>query len=220
MKEKPILFSTPMVQAILEGRKTQTRRIVKFGSKHIQNPEFGFTTFSPDGSISVRGYHMPGGEYGESFIKMPCQVGDILWVRESFAVDHECIQGSHGYSEGEPTLWPPFFRAKNGLRKCVDFKADRPGSHHKWKPSIHMPKTACRIWLKVTDVRVEKLQNISDEDSEKEGVTPMVGTSYLYRRAFFELWMDINGVKSYRKNPCVWVISFEVLSTNGKPVIS
>lgn len=197
MKEKPILFSTPMVQAILQGRKTQTRRIVKFGSKHIQNPEFGFTTFSPDGSISVRGYHMPSREYGESFIKMPCQEGDILWVRESFSpIDY-------------------------GSKIRYAFKADDSLIHDqfKWKPSIHMPKTACRIWLKITEVRVEKLQNISDEDSEKEGVTPLQGTSYPHRRAFFELWMDINGVKSYRENPCVWVITFQVLSTTGKPDI-
>ena len=95
MKERPILFSTPMVQAILTGTKTQTRRLVKFGNKTIQNPEFGFTSFSPDGSISVRGYHMPSGEYGESFIKMPWQVGDLLWVREGFYRD----QNEHPWAE-------------------------------------------------------------------------------------------------------------------------
>ena len=131
-----------MVQAILNGRKTCTRRVVK--GYIPKEAEFGYTAFTPKGCISCRGTFADG--YGEKFFKLPCEPSDILYVRETF------IQAA------AHTFW---------------YKADDKSWMSKdllWKPSIHMPKETARIWLKVTDVRVERLQEMKDEDCEKEGL--------------------------------------------------
>src|SRR5690606_25877782 len=144
-------------------------------------PEFGFTSFSPDRSISVRGYHLPSGEYGESFIKMPFQVGDLLWVRETFHRD----ENNEPWST-EESLHDTFtYKADNFhldvLKPDVEAEEDYDMSYGgwydseypedpKWKPSIFLPKKAARIWLKVIDVRVERLNEISEQDALAEGV--------------------------------------------------
>ena len=130
-----------MVRAILDGRKTCTRRIVKDGIP--DDAMWGYTAFTPKGYISCRGIYVDG--YGEGFYKLPYQPGDILYVRETF------IQAA------AHTFW---------------YKADdnswMPEGLH-WKPSIHMPKKAARIWLKVTNVRAERLQEITETQTEEEG---------------------------------------------------
>ena len=141
MAIKPILFNTEMVRAILDGRKTCTRRIVKDGIP--DGAMWRYKAFTPKGYITCRGVYADG--YGEGFYKLPYEPGDILYVRETF------IQAA------AHTFW---------------YKADGKSWMSKdllWKPSIHMPKEAARIWLKVTDVRVERLKDITEAQAEKEG---------------------------------------------------
>ena len=137
----PILFNTDMVRAILDGRKTVTRRLVKFLPG--ENPQW--TGYVKDGTMLYNGRNKP------CIRKAPYQPGDILYVRETWCDDrqftHDSTPGRYFYKASE-----------NG-----DFK---------WKPSIHMPKEAARIWLKVTDVRVERLQEMKPVDVIKEGAYP------------------------------------------------
>lgn len=202
---KPILFNTEMVRAILEGRKSCTRRIAK---GFIPDDEvWGYTAFTPKGYISCRGTFADG--YGEKFFKLPCEPGDILYVRETWCDDrqftHDSTPGRYFYKASE-----------NG-----DFK---------WKPSIHMPKEAARIWLKVTNVRVERLQDITPKDAKNEGVGNLfyedigysekdygteVDPEYgIAKEQFAWLW-DSTIKKSdlaqygWDANPYVWVIEFE-----------
>ena len=170
MAIKPILFNTEMVRAILDGRKDATRRIVK--GFIPDDAVWGYTAFTPKGYISCRGTFADG--YGEKFFKLPCEPGDILYVRETFAwcpcwdcgLDIEPGRCSNAtakiYKEGEYGCY--MYRAS-----CED---NEYPSADTWHPSIHMPKEAARIWLKVTDVRVERLQEMKPVDVIKEGAYP------------------------------------------------
>lgn len=189
MAIKPILFNTEMVRAILDGRKDATRRIVKgFIS---DDAVWGYTAFTPKGYISCRGTFADG--YGEKFFKLPCEPGDILYVRETWK------------------------KAPNGYYYYEDWQRNDIADVTKWKPSIHMPKEAARIWLKVTDVRVERLQEITSEQICREGVEveyPHVLNGEEKRYAFSRLW-DSTIKKSdldrygWNASPWVWVIEFE-----------
>ncbi len=138
----PILFNTEMVRAILEGRKGATRRSVK--GYIPDDAVWGYTAFTPKGYISCRGTFADG--YGEKFFKLPCEPGNILYVRETWK------------------------KAPNGYYYYEDWQRNDIADITKWKPSIHMPKEAARIWLKVTNVRVERLQEITPQQAENEGV--------------------------------------------------
>ncbi len=156
MSVKPILFNTEMVRAILDGRKSCTRRIIKgFIPKDSQ---FGYTAFTPPGSISCRGVFENEG-YGEKFFKLPYQIGDILYVRETW----------HKYTkrvgEGESCHLAEFYGYKASIANSED--ANEP-----WRSSIHMPKEAARIFLRVTNVRVERLQEMKPVNVIKEGAYP------------------------------------------------
>lgn len=203
MKEHPILFSTPMVQAILEGRKTQTRRIINC-KKKIENPKFGFTAFTPKGSVSVRGKH-ESGEYGESFIKCPFgQVGDVLWVRETSIVNKNACRR--------------FFVA-DGYHRSKSEETGKYFPHEKMVPSIFMPRMAARIFLKITKIRVERLQDISEADAKAEGAPCLVTDDNCesfwesldgsFIGGFYKVWEKINGAASWDTNPFVWVIEFK-----------
>jgi hypothetical protein len=226
MKYIPVLFSTPMVQAILDNRKTQTRRVVKM-TKDIENPEFGYTAFTQIGSISVRGKHA-NGEYGESFIKCPYgKVGDILWVRETWA-NTTNVNSVSDFPYGVPHIVSESFDGK--VHSAYIYRASTPDwqwldddgwttekSH--WKPSIHMPKVACRLFLKIKSIRVERLQEISEQDAKAEGAEGLncqyIGAEHhgqgytSYTEGFKKIWQDINGRVSWLANPWVWVIEFE-----------
>lgn len=141
MAIKPILFNTEMVRAILDGRKGATRRIVK--GFIPDDAVWGYTAFTPKGYISCRGTFADG--YGEKIFKLPCETGDILYVRETWK------------------------KAPNGYYYYEDWQKDDIADVTKWKPSIYMPKEAARIWLKVTDVRVERLQEIDEDGVWDEG---------------------------------------------------
>lgn len=179
MTTKPILFSTEMVRAILEGRKTQTRRI-----KKSDKPKY--------------------------------QKGDVLWVRETWA-----------------KIYDPIYKQKIGyIYKCGHNK-NNDVYDFKWKPSIHMPKEACRLFLEVVDVRLERLQDITEEDAIGEGIEIVdtnLGKGYKFylerppinakvvvkkpKESFMSLWDSINGKKigfAWKDNPEVWVYDFKVI---------
>lgn len=199
MKHIPILFSTEMVQAILEGRKKMTRR-----TKGI--PDFkaeDYKCFDLGGGW----YFFERNKYSfdRMEVKAPYSIGDILWVRESFA--------------SSP------FDDNVFVYKADAFKHINTPNKHKYKPSIHMPKDACRIFLKVTDVRVERLHMITEQDAVYEGILYYgkgVGAKTQFKNyydtggwfqnpimSFESLWAKINGQSSWDANPWVWVISFE-----------
>ena len=180
MEIKPILFNTEMVRAILDGRKTCTRRLPRkqIEEKYLEYEEW-VCAVAPPGSTWLREK-----EFYEKY--PPYKPGDILYVRETF------IQVS------AHTFW---YKADGKSWMLKDLR---------WKPSIHMPKEAARIWLKVTDVRVERLQDMTDDDAEAEGCFDYSSTAL----GFFDVW-DSTIKKSDRDrygwdaNPWVWVIEFE-----------
>jgi hypothetical protein len=187
MNQHPILFSTPMVQAILEGRKTQTMRIVK--GINIGENSNDTVNYSMK---SAMGTNIEKERLGECFFGIGdyCpygKVGDVLWVRETF--------GTGGYFK---TGWN--YKASDELPK-----------YEKWKPSIHMPKSACRIWLQITNIRVERLHDISEADAVAEGInTSKISGDYNHTpvQEFQDLWNSINGKESWDSNPWLWVLEF------------
>lgn len=198
----PILFNTEMVRANLDGRKSCTRRLVK--GFVPDDAIWGYTAFTPKGYISCRGTFADG--YGEKFFKLPYQTGDILYVRETWSKGLERYIYRADYSDTEK-----FYR--NG--KEIEMK---------WKPSIHMPKGAARIWLNVTDVRVERLQEITEAGAEAEGAVNNIGMIHApdneydhihtAKEYFIEIWNST--IKKADRNrygwnasPWVWVIEFE-----------
>ena len=204
MAIKPILFNTEMVRAILDGRKDATRRIVK--GFIPDDAVWGYTDFTPKGYISCRGTFADG--YGEKFFKLPCDPGDILYVRESV------FQGVGRYLDvsGETVcvLTNYFEYYADGLHEKDHWKDKYENTWMHRRPSIHMPKEAARIWLKVTDVRVERLQDMTDDDAEAEGCFDYTSTAL----GFPDVW-DSTIKKSdldrygWDANPWVWVIEFE-----------
>lgn len=212
MAIKPILFNTEMVRAILDGRKTCTRRIVKDGIP--DDAMWGYTAFTPKGYITCRGVYADG--YGEGFYKLPYKPGDILYVRETWCkygkLDcfDQVIEGTVKYyyaADGaNPTPYNTFLVQRDGYDEYKDTPV--------WHPSIHMPKEAARIWLKVTDVRVERLQEITEVQAQEEGCNSGLLTGACTARGQFEdLWnttikksdLDRYG---WAANPYVFVIKF------------
>ena len=207
MAIKPILFSTEMVRAILNGRKTCTRRVVKTRRKDACG---FFVTKSPDGSFAGVYEHDEDGRMFENQLIPPYKPGDILYVRETWC------KGSWGNE-----------------KERYYYQADDNGFLCTWHPSIHMPKEAARIWLKVTDVRVERLQEITDEQAKREGIqydecptgftwkqetdmhncytTPIGAMQALWNSTIKKSDLDRYG---WAANPWVWVIQFERC---GKP---
>lgn len=208
MNFKPILFSTPMILAILEGRKTQTRRMVKLkmldpsrvGAIYPDGTGKGWVAWSPGKGVSAE---LTRQEYPDGGFPCPYgSVGDVLWVRESW----------NEYYAG-----PDYRYAYRADDAEFPFKG--------WKPSIHMAKAACRIFLEITDIRVERLKDISEEDARAEGVKPngeqeggewfhyMRGfddfPAYSASESFFSLWEKINGKESLDANPWTWAITFK-----------
>lgn len=225
MAIKPILFNTEMVRANLDGRKTCTRRIVK---GFIPNDAvWGYTAFTPKGCISCRGTFADG--YGEKFFKLPYQPCDILYVRETWEhFECCCCEGDeHGNCYREPQQ-----SVLNKSCGCYMYRAtDEIYGDARWHPSIHMPKESARIWLKVTDVRVERLKDMTDNDALKEGAegvrcdhaglgaygcTDCMNTGWLEPPLleFMGIWdstikkSDLDRYGWYA-NPWVWVIEFE-----------
>jgi hypothetical protein len=262
----PILFSAAMVQALLAGNKTQTRRAIKgkTGIEHISEE-----AESLGAVYDVYRCEDDGELYGPTWLVMDedknveCVIGqcpygkpgDVLWGRENWRVhswypdDGEIVVGFNTDDKETITCYDLNEGLFNRLweQSCDDLSkagyeidADENYSEYdvkklRLRPSIHMPKEAARIWLRVKDVRVEKVQDISEQDAKAEGMVPMwedehgnfhvadyrstafLGEDGEYKVGFKKVWCDINGKESWETNPWVWVVEFEVLSTNGKP---
>lgn len=201
-KFRPILFSTPMVQALLENRKKMTRR-TKGLEKVNENPDdWKFEAFgkNPDNEKDKRlcAYFTIKGTQTWYYQICPYNVGDVLWVRETWQ-----IRDSRNPNE-------IFYKASDNMT-CAP-----------WKPSIFMPKEACRIFLKLKRIRVERLRDIFHSDARAEGVDFVEGINgnlyYNYLTldhgcnelfSFMTLWQKINGENSWEFNPFVWVYEFE-----------
>lgn len=196
---KPILFNTDMVRAILEGRKTVTRRVIKPQPKSRLSYLFagygcGKWSYPSKDAVGIWGadYQLPDDltekEKGMLWAP-PCHTDDILYVRETW----QEYTGGYLYK-----AWP------EGIHQPVIFTG------MPWKPSIHMPKEAARLFLKVTNVRVERLQDITDEQEEKEGCndysSTALGFCYLWDSTIKKPDRDSYG---WDANPWVWVIEFE-----------
>ena len=166
MAIKPILFNTEMVRANLDGRKSCIRRLVK--GFVPDDAIWGYTAFTPKGYISCRGTFADG--YGEKFFKLPYQPGDIIYVRETWYKGLERYMYRADYSDTEK-----FYQGGKEIEM-------------KWHPSIRMPKEAARIWLKCTDVRVERLQEITEIGAKAEGIRGYTKDGNLYKYAVTDDW--------------------------------
>lgn len=231
--EKPILFSTEMVRAILEGRKTQTRRIIKWP----KTPDWHDWDYEPnrlegktrkDFWPHFRHVSADKDKYGA--VKCPYgSVEDQLWIREKWNYFNNVGDCGIGCEYG----------CKHG--KYVYAATGDWDNDTKWKPSIHMPKNACRLRLAVTDIRVERLDEISAEDAIAEGfakVTKDGGRTWKYGipekdgypgpagwvwqewevdpvKAYKKLWESINGEESWNGNPWVWVVEFSKVEVSN-----
>ena len=232
MSIKPILFNAEMVRAILNGRKTCTRRIVK--GYIPPDGEFGYTAFTPQNAISCRGtFETSYPRYGEKFFKLPYQKGDVLYVRETWGWCPCWDCGLDTTPDGCKN--PVIYDWKKKEHGCYMYRASCEDSKYSsadtWHPSIHMPKEAARIFLKVTDVRVERLQEITVDDCHREGIniaTSSVTDGETLKRnhnfsleKFETLWdstikkSDLN-VYGWDANPWVWVVEFERCEKPGK----
>ena len=245
MKERPILFNGAMVRAILEGRKTQTRRIVK-------------TRIPPDAPRSIGAHSLDaddGGGFGffddnGDVHRAPYQPGDLLWVRESCDLLKYCDSDDihypthNGVVSQSITRWIPADLVDDELIKQYPMviykgqqKPDLPNDlkYHP-TPSIHMPRWASRITLKVTSVRVERLNEITEDDAKAEGASwtdygknrygqQQRGWSHrgakhsdqcllTAKTSFWNLWESVYGEGSWSANPWVWVIEFEQLESS------
>lgn len=215
-KEKPILFNTDMVRAILDGRKTQTRRTIK---PKYKKDEGGFSvlTNKSTGERWVEKHDWDEGTFDNPrYVKPPYQVDDVLWVRETWA--HE----DAWYDDVPGLKWKNIHH--NGKCTWVDYKATETEDEiERWRPPIHMPRWAARIFLRVTNVRVERLQYIIEEDARAEGCIDF--HDKISDRKFDDviefdltaLWNSTIKKKDIDKygwdaNPWVWVIEFEVVT--------
>ncbi|WP_422507222.1 hypothetical protein [Stenotrophomonas sp. GZD-301] len=220
MRERPILFNGDMVRAILAGQKTQTRRAVKLP----RNKPLGWeaSTVGGYGARDSKGLLVPEHvcighiRTGEALVCPFGQPGERLWVREAHA-----IFPAHGQHRPDGERWGPWgglpTTVSDDRRQIAYYREgfDRcdPG---RWRPSIHMPRWACRLVLEITDVRVERLQAISEADALAEGIGELNGRyshnggSWECRTpggAFHELWTSTGG--DWDSNPWVWVIEFK-----------
>jgi hypothetical protein len=190
MIERPIIFSGESIRAILDGHKTQTRRVIK-----PQPPE-GYVFQSVGTHAAFANPERPKAHQNE-WVLVRSPYGGVaenrLWVRET---------------------WRPCYCQKCQRNEIpvheIEYRADGDDPHG-WKPSIHMPRWASRITLRITAVRVERLQDIKTEDIKAEGVNFAEGMTLLNQRRFEDTWNLINGKRGYTwdSNPWVWVIEFE-----------
>lgn len=214
MTDRPILFSAPMVRALLDGRKTQTRRVLKRHPLHKPEPH---TIGYSDGELICR---WKSGIWHD--VKSPIAIGDRLWVRENHYLtdDGESEYAVYAANAGDVDDHLENMQTTMTSHPSIDWSR-----HIKLRPSIHMPRWASRLTLVVTDVRVERLQDISAEDVIAEGVECetciAMNQSACHRRgcpasllAFRSLWTDINGPDAWDANPWVAAYTFTVHKCN------
>ncbi|WP_434033667.1 hypothetical protein [Cupriavidus sp. a3] len=213
-KERPILFSGSMVRAILDGRKTQTRRIVKLPHNNPLGVWEPTTMGGENGGRTAAGETVPlqGAIWhtrtGECLCSPYGQHGDRLWVRETWAQPVPLDPGPTVYRADYPACVPPGYERIPTADEIT------------WKPSIHMPRALCRLRLEVTGVRVERLNDCSEADAIAEGIEKTtngfwslygqagVDGTYSPRASYRALWDSINGAGAWEANPWVWVVEF------------
>ena len=232
MKERGMIFNGEMVRAILDGRKTQTRRIMKLQPKPSKSRpgDFWFSSKKLESMVHVSDLapgNSPIADY-HHFIQEHCcpfgAVGDRIWVRETFQgplFDYDLMDSY--CKDPTPFEKPEFCVYKADGVPAPEFYDADDELHCCWRPSIHMPRWASRILLEITDVRVERLNAISEEDATAEGVPPAgsllpdypgtfltpKGDFATAKVAFQRLWESIYGEESWKANSWVWVISFK-----------
>ncbi|MCW2463385.1 ASCH domain-containing protein [Elizabethkingia anophelis] len=240
-KFKPILFSTEMVQAILEGKKTMTRRILDTGIETM--PENTVVHITDNGAMA----HFQSKSFNPSNIcgvKGKFEIGDILYVRETLRIgawNKGYAACAFDYKASPKLIKTPFiefpvikhFDMLSKALSQLDSLGVRPHtwapgkSPLPWIPAIHMPKEAARIFLEVTDVRVERLRDISEEDAIAEGFGKIVNEKYIHPGwflnhlnnhhmfnaidSFASMWVKLNGKGAWKQNPWVWVYEFKVI---------
>lgn len=227
MKERGMIFNSEMVKAILDGRKTQTRRIVK------PQPELTKGSgFSWNGALYGAG--SDDRETNRNFAHIKCpfgKPGDRIWVRETWALlgneDGCCVDWNDNLCKGDEKTAARIYRASceqrpgdYGLWSIPDNAYWKPHTENEkfegaWRPSIHMPRWASRLLLEITDVRVERLRSMSQDDARAEGVIAASGPMEA-GLAFRELWESIYGEESWKANPWVWCISFKRIEGTDK----
>ena len=227
MKERPILFSAPMVRALLDGSKTQTRRVINPQPEWVYEPS-NYKMQVGGQLVSSRGrewLHWKGKRIAEkNDPRCPYgQPGDRLWVRETWQgpllTDGDEFEA---YRENPDDFKNPAhceYAADGGPKP--EFMTDEDELVCRWRPSIFMPRWASRITLEIVSVRVERLQDISEADAMAEGADCEIHTvdtsnmpkgcaivSESYREGYRQLWDSINGPGSWESNPWVWVVEF------------
>jgi hypothetical protein len=220
VRERPILFSGEMVRAILDGRKSMTRRLRWLEFVNESPNDWAFDGFM-DGDSSVAMFHTRDRQHA---IQLRCPYGgpgDVLWVRETWQLgtgDGENM-GINVQVKTEP--WCVEVQPEH--REAAVAMAKRIGCGGKWRPSIHMPRWACRLTLELTEVRVERVQDISEADAKAEccdGKCP-IGSIPAHKKSpcvyhFAQLWEAINGKGAWDRNDWCWVLGFKrVEATNA-----
>ncbi|ECE8260912.1 hypothetical protein EVI75_15625 [Salmonella enterica subsp. enterica serovar Hvittingfoss] len=201
MKERGMIFNAEMVSAILSGRKTQTRRPIKW-----KQTRFTEIAERDDGSLWPWAEDCERG--GDIWFACPYgEIGDRIWVRETFRVHSRATDvATLVYRASVRNSWT------EQTHRVPVAVCNKPATPEKWTPSIHMPRWASRILLEITDVRVERLRDLNEEDAKSEGITPSAGgvlPGWEYRINFRDLWMDIYDTDNWEANPWVWVIEFK-----------
>lgn len=225
MKERGMIFNAEMVRAILDGRKTQTRRVMnvqpesnQFGLLHITSS----TKRSDIGKYHWAESNATGNHVRSKLFSCPFgAVGDRIWIRESFFPAPLEMQ----YTPPRKTMWNIAYRDGVQMEKLAPVEYNPLiYNYERWTPSIHMPRWASRITLEITNVGVQRLQSISPNDAAHEGLVRLPATgrycinqgdqyfcaaSHDAREVFSWLWESIYGADSWKANPWVWVIEFK-----------
>lgn len=236
-KERPILFNTEMVKAILAGKKTMTRRAIKsIGNEMHYTQLLGDWALSgsPELKDDVLIWELQTDVDDSGWFETKCpygQVGDILWVRETWAIHDLMLKPRKLSTSNQEWFYKKKFEPEMAphVKYLADYsKGAWPGA---WRPSIHMPRIAARLFLKITDIRVERLQDITETDAKSEGIRAFTKDGELYKyshtddfvwsegvrtakEAFQSLWDGIyskNGL-GWDINPWLWVVEFEVIT--------
>ncbi|EDX0900972.1 hypothetical protein AB5G42_005076 [Salmonella enterica subsp. enterica serovar Teko] len=219
MKERGMIFNAEMVQAILDGRKTQTRRVLATYQDAVK--------FCPEWDVNGKQIFIVLGEKDHTGMNpvitaIPCpfgQPGDRIWVRETFRVHSRATDvATLVYRASVRNSWT------EQTHRVPVAVCNKPATPEKWTPSIHMPRWASRITLEITDVRVERLHSISERDALREGLFQLPASgryclqpgmqyfgmaSHSAKEVYSWLWASIYGEESWAANPWVWVIEFK-----------
>lgn len=229
MKERPILFNSEMIKAILDGNKTQTRRVMRRQPDAVERFYRGEPTTNTDAQHAIfRCYNNPktfkgcnSGWMANATYKTPFSefnIGDRLWVRETFCYgrieENDSLHPANWYryvddsDYGDGQAYP--------IYKQMVLDEGIEHDEVKWKPSIHMPRSASRILLEITKIRIERLNDISSEDAKAEGFdysnhpsAIKIGNAIGAKTNFRNAWQEIYGAESWDQNPWTWVIEFK-----------